>query len=167
MKKIIKKRKPLMPSQPESDVDADLDLDVAVDVAGLISKLQEQMCSLEKKIDILINRPSAQAPERHFEPEHRNDRERHFDRSHHNDRERHDGDFRERNLFKVVCAECGNECQVPFRPNSGRPVYCKECFSKRKGGGSFGRENDSFSGNTESRGSFRPKKAFSFKRKRR
>ncbi|MDD5681408.1 MAG: hypothetical protein PHI59_09245, partial [Candidatus Omnitrophica bacterium] len=26
------------------------------------------------------------------------------------------------------------ECEVPFKPSGDRPVYCKECFSKRKAG---------------------------------
>ena len=30
------------------------------------------------------------------------------------------------------CSDCGNDCKVPFKPIEGRPVYCRECFSKRK-----------------------------------
>jgi hypothetical protein len=26
---------------------------------------------------------------------------------------------------------------VPFKPSDGRPVYCKECFAKRRNRGSF------------------------------
>jgi CxxC-x17-CxxC domain-containing protein len=37
-----------------------------------------------------------------------------------------------RQMFKAVCAECKKECEVPFNPSSNRPVYCKDCFSKRK-----------------------------------
>ena len=44
------------------------------------------------------------------------------------------GSSRPREMFKAVCAECKKECEVPFRPSGDRPVYCKECFSKRKGG---------------------------------
>ena len=44
------------------------------------------------------------------------------------------GGGRPREMFKAVCAECKKECEVPFRPSGDRPVYCKECFSKRKGG---------------------------------
>jgi len=28
----------------------------------------------------------------------------------------------------VTCDKCGKECQVPFRPTGGKPVYCSECF---------------------------------------
>ena len=36
--------------------------------------------------------------------------------------------------FKAVCAECGEECEIPFNPVEGRPVKCDECFKKRRGG---------------------------------
>ena len=38
-----------------------------------------------------------------------------------------------RQMYKVVCADCGNETEVPFEPRSGRPVYCRDCFDKRGG----------------------------------
>ncbi|MBW3011140.1 DNA-directed RNA polymerase [Candidatus Woesearchaeota archaeon] len=37
-----------------------------------------------------------------------------------------------REMHKAVCAECGKECEVPFKPKEGRPVYCKECFQKHR-----------------------------------
>ncbi|MBU0540630.1 hypothetical protein KKF59_01950 [Patescibacteria group bacterium] len=33
-------------------------------------------------------------------------------------------------LFDATCAECGKECQVPFRPNGRKPVLCTFCFKK-------------------------------------
>ena len=41
-------------------------------------------------------------------------------------------DFGERKMHKAVCAECGQECEVPFKPSGDRPVYCKECYRKRR-----------------------------------
>lgn len=38
---------------------------------------------------------------------------------------------RERQMFDAVCAECGKEAKVPFKPRLDRPVYCSECFSNR------------------------------------
>lgn len=32
----------------------------------------------------------------------------------------------------AVCAECGKETTLPFRPTQGRPVYCRECFGHHK-----------------------------------
>ena len=36
-------------------------------------------------------------------------------------------------LFQAVCAACGRATEVPFRPRSGRPVFCPECFNARNG----------------------------------
>jgi CxxC-x17-CxxC domain-containing protein len=36
--------------------------------------------------------------------------------------------------FKIICSLCGLEKTVPFKPESGRPVYCKECMAKIKSG---------------------------------
>ena len=33
-----------------------------------------------------------------------------------------------REYFAAVCSRCGNQAQVPFRPNMDRPVYCSDCF---------------------------------------
>ncbi len=37
-----------------------------------------------------------------------------------------------REMHKAVCAECGQECEVPFKPTEGKPVFCRDCFAKRK-----------------------------------
>jgi len=33
-----------------------------------------------------------------------------------------------REMFPAVCATCGKETTVPFRPSGDKPVYCRECF---------------------------------------
>ncbi|NYT06472.1 MAG: hypothetical protein GKC04_08955 [Methanomicrobiales archaeon] len=38
-----------------------------------------------------------------------------------------------REMFTVICSDCGKECQVPFRPTEGRPVYCNDCLPKHRG----------------------------------
>ena len=30
--------------------------------------------------------------------------------------------------FDAICSNCGKKCQVPFRPDGEKPVYCKDCF---------------------------------------
>ena len=35
---------------------------------------------------------------------------------------------------EVTCTACGAQTTVPFVPTPGRPVYCRECFSKRQSG---------------------------------
>jgi len=37
-----------------------------------------------------------------------------------------------REMHSAVCVECGKDCEVPFEPREGRPVYCSECYSKSK-----------------------------------
>ncbi len=37
-----------------------------------------------------------------------------------------------RQMFPAVCAECGKECEVPFEPREGRPVYCSDCYNKQR-----------------------------------
>lgn len=38
-------------------------------------------------------------------------------------------------MHEAVCAQCGKTCEVPFRPNGEKPVFCKECFDSQKEGG--------------------------------
>lgn len=33
---------------------------------------------------------------------------------------------------KATCSECGNVCEVPFVPTGDRPVYCSNCFDKKR-----------------------------------
>jgi len=33
---------------------------------------------------------------------------------------------------KVICAECGQDTTVPFKPVRGKPVLCHLCFKKSK-----------------------------------
>lgn len=49
-------------------------------------------------------------------------------------RDRGRSNFRDsgpREMHKAVCAECGQECEVPFAPDGSRPVYCRDCYAKR------------------------------------
>lgn len=48
-------------------------------------------------------------------------------------------DFQDKEMFSAVCDDCGKNCQVPFRPSSGKPIYCSDCFEKR--GNSHDRES--------------------------
>ncbi len=38
-----------------------------------------------------------------------------------------------REMFAATCSNCGREAQVPFRPTSGKPVYCSDCFRSIRG----------------------------------
>src|SRR3990167_5741951 len=36
-------------------------------------------------------------------------------------------------MHDAICDNCGKTCQVPFRPTSGKPVYCSNCFESQRG----------------------------------
>jgi len=44
-----------------------------------------------------------------------------------------DRDRGPREMFAATCSSCGKEAQVPFRPTSGKPVYCSDCFRSQRG----------------------------------
>jgi CxxC-x17-CxxC domain-containing protein len=33
-------------------------------------------------------------------------------------------------MYDAVCDDCGKDCKVPFKPTSGKPIYCSQCFEK-------------------------------------
>ena len=41
--------------------------------------------------------------------------------------------FEEREMHNATCDMCKQECKVPFKPTQGKPVYCRECYKKKKG----------------------------------
>jgi CxxC-x17-CxxC domain-containing protein len=36
----------------------------------------------------------------------------------------------QKTMFEAKCTSCGKTATVPFKPTAGKPVYCRECFSK-------------------------------------
>ncbi len=38
----------------------------------------------------------------------------------------------DRTMHKATCSDCKNECEVPFKPTEGKPVYCRECYRKHR-----------------------------------
>lgn len=45
-------------------------------------------------------------------------------------------------MHQAVCARCGKTCEVPFRPNGRKPVFCKECFGQQDGAPAHARRDD-------------------------
>ncbi|MBL7055383.1 hypothetical protein ISS07_00545 [Candidatus Woesearchaeota archaeon] len=33
-------------------------------------------------------------------------------------------------FHSTVCDECGKDCEVPFKPTQGKPIYCDNCFKR-------------------------------------
>ena len=79
-----------------------------IDILDLINKIQTQIIELDKKISTLIDRSIPQAkPSPTTAP-------------------------KERTMHTAICADCKKECTIPFKPSGDRPVYCQDCFSRRK-----------------------------------
>jgi len=38
----------------------------------------------------------------------------------------------QRQMFPVVCAQCGKSSEVPFEPRGDKPVYCSDCYASMK-----------------------------------
>jgi len=84
------------------------------DLVSLINTIQTQLTALDRKVDTLISRslpqakptqpPAAPAPAVN----------------------------KPRPVYAAVCADCKKDCSLPFKPGPDRPVYCKDCFSRRK-----------------------------------
>jgi CxxC-x17-CxxC domain-containing protein len=43
-------------------------------------------------------------------------------------RKQQSGAHGERQYYSAICANCGAETQVPFKPTGIRPVYCRDCY---------------------------------------
>ena len=35
-------------------------------------------------------------------------------------------------MHRTTCSKCGNDCEVPFKPNGSKPVYCDKCFEANR-----------------------------------
>ena len=88
-----------------------------INMLDLINKIQAQLTALDKKVDTLVNRslpevrPASIPTPKQTPPVDRN---------------------KGRVMHTVICADCKKECKIPFKPSGDRPVYCQDCFSRRK-----------------------------------
>lgn len=107
------------------------------DIAAIVGSMKEQLAVMERKIDTLISRSSERPPERPFEIRNFQKPAQSFDRQQQRPLQfpRQENSQNQRTLHKAICADCNKSCEVPFKPSGDRPVYCKECFAKRRSGG--------------------------------
>lgn len=47
-------------------------------------------------------------------------------------------------MYSATCANCGKQCEVPFRPTGNKPVLCRECFQNNRNSDSRRPEQRSF-----------------------
>jgi CxxC-x17-CxxC domain-containing protein len=98
-------------------------IDVEQDIAVLLTTLVQRLASFETKLDAILNRVMSQPNEAARKPQppvvSSNEPRRERERGHGNN-------------YTAICAQCGQDCEVPFRPSGNRPVYCRGCFAQRK-----------------------------------
>ena len=41
-------------------------------------------------------------------------------------------DDKPREMHDIKCSECGQDAQVPFKPDGERPVFCRDCYQKQR-----------------------------------
>lgn len=58
------------------------------------------------------------------------------------------GDREERQMFPATCDNCHKQCEVPFKPNGSKPIYCKECFDSMRDESSDSRPKREFGFNS-------------------
>lgn len=107
------------------------------DIISLLNKIQERLARMEHKIDMLGNGAPVKAPEERPLPVQAQvpapvQQQPAPVNQANAGKKKH---RRERQMYHVVCADCKKECDVPFKPTGDRPVYCRECYARRKSAG--------------------------------
>ena len=98
------------------------------DIVEIMNKIQEQLAVLDRKLDTFMTKSltelaqarAAQKPVQsvHVPPSAPRPIQQHPARQ----------------MYAVICYDCGKDTEIPFKPSGDRPVYCKECFAKRRSG---------------------------------
>jgi CxxC-x17-CxxC domain-containing protein len=94
------------------------------DIAALFNQLQAQFVALDRKVDILVSRSLSSVVQQQSAPKPPvNNAPLQNKPNNHNP---------PRAMHQAICADCKKPCSVPFKPTGDRPIYCQDCFSKRK-----------------------------------
>ncbi|MFC1479911.1 CxxC-x17-CxxC domain-containing protein [Candidatus Omnitrophota bacterium] len=100
-----------------------------IDGEGLLSELQARFDVVEEKLDTLLSKTAVLSrmisTERDPDFKTRATVTKKFPIIQNNNP-------RERKMHKAVCAQCKQNCEVPFVPRANRPVYCRTCYSNRR-----------------------------------
>jgi len=87
----------------------------------VLARIEAQIIALDKKVEALMMRSSPQPMER--------------ERSSYSSRG-YDPHQKGKAMHKAVCSECGQACEIPFKPSGDRPVFCSQCFAQHQNEGS-------------------------------
>lgn len=72
------------------------------------------------------------------------------------DRRDHDAP---KQLYTAECSNCHAQCEVPFRPNGSKPVFCRNCFNRDRSGDDRGDTRTFRPKSFKPRDSFTPRSA--------
>lgn len=102
-------------------------------IFDVLLRIAERMEALEKKMEVVIVQTSGRFsepknPSKAFQNTTPNPHSNRSDPIQNQGSPKH-------TLHRAICADCHKDCEVPFKPSGERPVYCKECFKKRKTAG--------------------------------
>lgn len=103
------------------------------DIYKKISQIQEQLTRMSNKLDSFIEKIFAELDD--TEPEEKpaaKSQPISPEREIINQNKQQHQHPHQKKMYEYVCSECGKDCQLPFKSNGNRPVYCKECFAARK-----------------------------------
>ena len=105
------------------------------DLVAVMLKVAERLEALERKMEVVISQTAGRHSEMRQAPQNVQHQQPHQQGQNQNQPSQHNRGREGKPLFKAVCADCRKHCEIPFKPSGERPVYCKECFGKRKAGG--------------------------------
>lgn len=103
------------------------------DINVLMAQIQEQLAGLDRKLDAFMTKSLAELAQALAAS--KPAQVVHVPAPSGQGSNARPNDFRpSRQMYAVVCFECGKDTEIPFKPSGDRPVFCKECFAKRKSG---------------------------------
>lgn len=102
------------------------------DIWDAMLKIREQLMALDRKMDLVLARTSTQTSiQSSTQPRQQPPVVKPVPNNH----PQHQPQGRP--VYRATCADCQKACELPFKPSGDRPVYCKECFAKRRAGNNF------------------------------
>lgn len=101
------------------------------DIVGFMAKIQEQLAVMDQKLDSFMTKSltelaQARAIQKPLQPVQHSPQP--------SPRPSLAEQRPSRPMYAVICFDCKKNTEIPFKPSGDRPVYCKECFAKRKAG---------------------------------
>jgi CxxC-x17-CxxC domain-containing protein len=62
-------------------------------------------------------------------------------------------------MHQAICSNCGKTCEVPFKPNGSKPVFCRECFQSNRTGSEAVRSENNYQSRRPSYDDRKPQQA--------